>query len=247
LETTRTRGILRGNAAGQLQIVGVVADQRIKPGEKVLTAGGDQIFPRGLTVGVVDKVVRDPDRDSYVDVIVKPAAYLNRLDEVLIITSTLPHFSSEQEQDLATSETLKGPEVAAAKEQAQKKASAIMSERLPGLTNPNAPAATPAANAGTVQPGKSQSATPAGAPPPPKLLHALHPDRYTPGAAPTPEQGTKPDTKPTMKPAVKASNKSDAKTGIKPKQDRQTAAPDGRTTPKAESGPSQADRPRRNP
>ena len=61
LETTRIRGILRGNAAGQPEIVGVMADNRIKPGEKVLTAGGDQIFPRGLPVGVVEKVVPDPD------------------------------------------------------------------------------------------------------------------------------------------------------------------------------------------
>ena len=48
LESTRVRGILRGNAVGQPQIVDVIADNRIKPGEKILTAGGDQIFPRGL-------------------------------------------------------------------------------------------------------------------------------------------------------------------------------------------------------
>src|ERR1035437_6226996 len=101
LETTRIRGILRGNAAGQPQIVGVLADQRIQPGEKVLTAGGDEIFPRGLSVGEVQKVVRDPDRDSFIDVIVKPAAHIDRLDEVLIITSTQPRFSAEGQQDLA--------------------------------------------------------------------------------------------------------------------------------------------------
>ncbi len=104
LETTRIRGILRGNAAGQPQIVGILADQRIQPGEKVLTAGGDQIFPRGLPVGVVEKVVPDPDRDSFINVIVKPAAHLDRLDEVLVITSTEPRFSPEQQQDMATSE-----------------------------------------------------------------------------------------------------------------------------------------------
>ena len=86
LETTRIRGILRGNAIGQPQIVNILADQRIQPGERVLTAGGDLIFPRGLPVGIVDKVVRDPDRDAFIDVIVKPAAHLDRLDEVLVIT-----------------------------------------------------------------------------------------------------------------------------------------------------------------
>src|SRR5579871_1939567 len=62
LETTRIRGILRGNEQGQPQIVGILADTRIKAGENVLTAGGDQIFPRGLPVGAVEKVVNDPDR-----------------------------------------------------------------------------------------------------------------------------------------------------------------------------------------
>ena len=60
LETTRLRGILRGNASGRVQIVGLLADQRIQPGEKVLTAGGDLVFPRGLPVGVVEKVVPGP-------------------------------------------------------------------------------------------------------------------------------------------------------------------------------------------
>ena len=89
--------------SGQLEVVGVTADQRIQPGENVLTAGGDLIFPRGLPVGVVKKVVRDPDRDGLVDIIVKPAAHLDRLDEVLVITSTEPRFSPQQEQDLSTS------------------------------------------------------------------------------------------------------------------------------------------------
>ena len=40
----------------------------------------------------------------------KPAAHLDRLDEVLVITSTEPRFSPEQQQDMATSETLKGAE-----------------------------------------------------------------------------------------------------------------------------------------
>jgi rod shape-determining protein MreC len=203
LETTRIRGILRGNSDGRPQIVGILADQRIQPGERVLTAGGDQIFPRGLPVGVVEKVVRDPDRDSFIDVIVKPAAHLDRLDEVLVITSTLPRFSPEQQQDLATSEALKGAEAAAIQKQneEQKKASAIMAERLPGLTDANgtAPAqgASPATGGATAQPGAKQ-AVPTAIPEQgqPKLLHPQHPDRFTPGAASAAGAGSKPDAKP---------------------------------------------------
>ena len=182
LETTRIRGILRGNAAGQPMIVGVMADNRIKPGEAVLTAGGDLIFPRGLSVGVVEKVVRDPSQDSFIDVILKPAAHLDRLDEVLVITSTEPRFPPAQQQDLATSETLKGAE--ADEENAQKKASQIMAERLPGLIDPNLPADQQPLNDGT--PPNPVAATPL----------PLHPDRFSPGTGtdeePAPQDATAP-------------------------------------------------------
>jgi rod shape-determining protein MreC len=166
LETTRTRGILRGNALGQPQIVGILADNRIQPGEKVLTAGGDLIFPRGLPVGVVEKVIRDPDRDAFIDVIITPAAHLDRLDEVLIITSTEPRFSDQQQQDLATSQAIMGAEAAAIEE--QKKASEIKAERLPGLLDPSLPPDQQPLN-------DSSNPNPVAHPP-----QALHPDRFTP-------------------------------------------------------------------
>jgi rod shape-determining protein MreC len=176
LETTRIRGILRGDSAGRPQIVDILADQRIQPGEKVLTAGGDLIFPRGLPVGEVVRVMQDPDRDSFIDVIVKPAAHLDRLDEVLVILSTETRISAEQQQDMATSEALKGAEVTAVKE--QRKASQIMAERLPGLADPNTPPIQ-------LTPGQDQTPPPAAAAPAaPKLLHPLRPDRFTPGAKP---------------------------------------------------------------
>jgi rod shape-determining protein MreC len=173
LETTRIRGILRGNAAGQPQIVDILADNRIQPGERVLTAGGDQIFPRGLPVGVVEKVVRDPDRDAFIQVIVKPFAHLDRLDEVLVITSTQPRFPQDQQQDMATSETLKGAEAEA--EAQQKKTSEGMAEKLPGLIDPSLPP--------DQQPlHDTSNPNPVSHPP-----QAKHPDRFTPGAAVTPD------------------------------------------------------------
>jgi rod shape-determining protein MreC len=183
LEETRIRGILRGNAQAQPQIVGILADNRIKPGEKVLTAGGDQIFPRGLPVGVVQKVATDPDRDGFIRVIVKPAAHLDRLDEVLVITDSEPRFSSQQMKDLADSQNLKGGDAAALEE--QRKASEIMAERLPGLTDPNAP--PPPATA--QQPGANGLPAAPAAPIVPKIIPPAHPDRFTPGNAPSAESG----------------------------------------------------------
>jgi rod shape-determining protein MreC len=181
LETTRIRGILRGNADGQLMIVGILADERIQPGEVVLTAGGDLIFPRGLPVGVVQKVARDPERDAFINVMVKPAAHLDRLDEVLVITSLQPRFSPQEQNDISASETLKGADAETIEEQL--KASQINAEKLPGLTDPNAPPANPPPANG--QPGQNP-ANPAAGPPAPKLLPARCPDRFSPGAPTTP-------------------------------------------------------------
>ena len=89
-----------------------------------------------------------------------------------MITSTEPRFSAQEQQDLATSEALKGAEAAAIKE--QKKASEIMAERLPGLIDPNLPP--------DQQPLHDSSN-------PNPVAHspqALHPDRFTPGAVANP-------------------------------------------------------------
>jgi rod shape-determining protein MreC len=194
LESTRIRGILRGNVVGQTQIVDIIADQRIQPGEKVLTAGGDEIFPRGLPVGIVQKILRDPDRDGFINVLIKPAAQLDRLDEVLVITSTEPRFPPEQQQDIATSEALKGDEAAAA---AQKKASDGMAEKLPGLIVPNLPPAEQPIN-------DTSNPNPVAHPP-----QALHPDRFTPGSAamPNPGQQTPPATPSAPSPTATPKNK----------------------------------------
>jgi len=169
LEKTRIRGILRGDASGRLEVVGILADQRIQPGEHVLTAGGDLIFPRGLPAGVVDKVVRYPDRDAFIDIILKPAAHLDRLDEVLVITSTEPRFSPQDQQDIAASATEESAVPTAISD--QMKASEIMAEKLPGLIDPNLPP--------DQQPlHDSTPPNPAARPPQP-----LHPDEFSPSAA----------------------------------------------------------------
>jgi rod shape-determining protein MreC len=161
LEKTRMRGVLRGNAYGQPQIINVLPDDRVKPGEKVVTSGGDQIFPRGLAVGTVEKVVTDPDREPYVDIVLKPAANLQHLDEVLVVTETSDQLPAAVQRDLAKSEA------AGAEEVEMQRASDILAEKLPGLQDPNAP--------------KQDAATETAVDLRPlKPLTAAHPDRFSP-------------------------------------------------------------------
>jgi rod shape-determining protein MreC len=189
MESTRIRGILRGNSAGRPEIVDVISDQRIKAGDKVLTAGGDQIFPRGLPVGEVEKVVNDPERDGFVDVILKSAAHLDRLEEVLVITATEPRFPPDQQQDIATSEALKGAEAA------EQKTSEGMAEKLPGLIEPNVPADQQPLN-------DTSNPTPVSRP-----ALALHPDRFTPGSGTTPAGAATPDNGPAVPSTPQAGGK----------------------------------------
>jgi rod shape-determining protein MreC len=172
LETTRTRGILKGVPFGQLQVINVSPDGRIKAGERIVTSGGDQIFPRGMPVGTVEGVEPDPDRDPLVDVSVQPAANLSSLEEVLVITNVGDELSKQAQKDLAASE--------AAGEDEKKRASDVLSERLPGRLDAKAPADTnPDPKVGETASGVPADDVRLLTPPRP-----LRPDQYSPDATP---------------------------------------------------------------
>jgi rod shape-determining protein MreC len=84
LEKSRLQGVLRGTPLGEVVLEKVMSDETVQPGDRVLTSGGDQIFPKGLPVGTVTKV--SPGSELFLNIRVKPSADLNRLEEVLVIT-----------------------------------------------------------------------------------------------------------------------------------------------------------------
>jgi rod shape-determining protein MreC len=191
LASTRILAILHGTPNGHIQISNLTADSRIKPGETVLTSGGDQIFPRGLPVGTIESIAPDPDHQPYTAIRLKPAANLSQLEEVLVITDTRPTLPAAAQKDLAIGSMTAEAQAAAAAaikakaaadaeavaEAQARSAAEVMADRLPSLHDPNAPApASPAAS----------GATPAVPPvaPIPHPLPTLHPDRYTPGDTP---------------------------------------------------------------
>lgn len=80
----RTQGVLSGTANGRVVLNDVMSDNQVPVGEKLLTSGGDRIFPKGLPVGTVAKVGRG--KDLFLNIEIKPAADLSRLEEVLVLT-----------------------------------------------------------------------------------------------------------------------------------------------------------------
>jgi rod shape-determining protein MreC len=62
----------------------VMSDETVPVGEVVLTSGGDGVFPKGLPVGKVTKV--SVGSELFLNIRVRPAANLSRLEEVLVVT-----------------------------------------------------------------------------------------------------------------------------------------------------------------
>jgi rod shape-determining protein MreC len=185
LASTRTRAILHGSQGGRIVINNLTPDSRIKPGEQVMTSGGDQIYPRGLNVGTIESITLDPDHQPYTLIQVKPATNLFQLEEVLVITGTQGNLTTQAQKDLAqgaaTAKEIADAKAAkaaadeAAAEAAAQSATQIVSERLPSIheaetaSDPNAPAKPTSTNPAVTVP---------------KPLPTLHPDRYTPGTTP---------------------------------------------------------------
>jgi len=133
LEQSRLQGVLKGKATGELVLDKIMPEEEVKPGDRVLTSGGDQIFPKGLPVGTVAGITRASD---FLTVTIRPAASLNHLEEVLVITK-------KQERE---------PAISAA---APLRTADILAQRLPSVPDkPEQPAT------GTAVPAKAAQGVP---------------------------------------------------------------------------------------
>ncbi len=130
LDKTRLQGILRGTPSGEVTLEKVMSDETVPAGEQVLTSGGDGVFPKGLLVGRVTKVA--PGSELFLNIRVRPAADLNRLEEVLVVTR-IDERQAEPDQTGAA------------------RAVDILAERLPGV---------PSKPENTVQAGEPGAAAP---------------------------------------------------------------------------------------
>ena len=171
LASTRIRAIIRGSSDGRVQIGNLTADSRIKPGELVLTSGGDRVFPRGLKVGTIDSIAPDRDRQIYTLLRVHPAANLSQLEEVIVITGTQAELPAGAQQDLAIGEAMAVE---------AKRAADLAAERLPSLSPQPGDGTQP------VDPNGKSAAVETKPPPVPALkpVPTLHSDKYTPGVTP---------------------------------------------------------------
>jgi rod shape-determining protein MreC len=84
VERSREAGVAEGQEKTVLRVKYLSRDADIQPGDRVITSGLGQIYPRGLPVGTVISV-RRPGVNLFQEALVKPAAGLNHLEDVLVI------------------------------------------------------------------------------------------------------------------------------------------------------------------
>src|SRR6202140_4929652 len=84
LADTRTQGPAKGTGEPLLSLDYISSDEKVTVGEAVLTSGQDRIFPKDLPVGKVVDFSSDL-KSPFMKIRVKPAAHLDRLEEVLIL------------------------------------------------------------------------------------------------------------------------------------------------------------------
>jgi rod shape-determining protein MreC len=90
LERTRRQGVLRGDGAGGAQLYDIPSLADVAPGDVVLTAGIDGIYPKGIPVGNVVKA--DKGADLFKSIVVKPSVDFGSIEEVIVLhTRKIPH------------------------------------------------------------------------------------------------------------------------------------------------------------
>ena len=181
LEKSRLQGVMRGTPAGEVVMEKVMEGEAVQIGEQVLTSGGDQIFPKGLPVGTVTKVAKGSE--LFLNIKVKPAADLSRLEEVLVITQ-------QEEREPVISD------------EGRLRAADILAQRLPSV--PEKPAGQsnvpPPTSGLKITPAPSATGQPAAAKPGNTSLEGVTAKPQT--SATTTKPSVKPDTSPGAKPAA---------------------------------------------
>lgn len=83
IERTRRQGVVRGNGSSTLQMADIPSLADVIPGDRILTAGIDGVYPRGIPIGVITKA--EPGQSLFKTVTVKPSVDFSTIEEVIVI------------------------------------------------------------------------------------------------------------------------------------------------------------------
>lgn len=89
LQKSRVRGILKGTGSSTYRLDYVLKTVDVKEGDHVVTAGYGGLFPSGLPVGVVSRVIKKR-RGMFLEIEVTPTVDFLTLEDLLIIEREKP-------------------------------------------------------------------------------------------------------------------------------------------------------------
>lgn len=89
LQESRVRGILKGTGESTYRLEYILKTVEISEGDHVVTAGYGGLFPTGLPVGVVSRVIKKR-RGMFLEVEVTPAVDFETLEGLLVIEQERP-------------------------------------------------------------------------------------------------------------------------------------------------------------
>ncbi len=142
LQNSRLQGVLKGVGMGEVQVTGIMSDEKIDIGDLVVATGGDRIYPKGMPVGTVSSVAPDRDNDPFLAIKLKTAADLNRLEEVLVVIK-----AAEETPAVSSGPT-------------PTRAADIMAQRLPSVPKKSDPASNAKVGDTPAGTGKKKLAVP---------------------------------------------------------------------------------------
>lgn len=89
IQNSRVTGLVRGNIDGTLTMERIPPNEKVNPGDIVLTSGLGGNFPDKLVIGQVTEVLKR-DQDMFQTARIRPTVDFGKLETMLILTSFEP-------------------------------------------------------------------------------------------------------------------------------------------------------------
>ena len=89
IQNSRVTGVIRGNIDGTISMERIPPNEKVNPGDIVLTSGLGGNFPDKLIIGQVTEVIQR-DQDMFQSARIRPTVDFGKLETMLVITSFEP-------------------------------------------------------------------------------------------------------------------------------------------------------------
>lgn len=83
VQRTRSRGIVRGDVDGTCSFDFVLRKEGVEVGDRVVTSGLDNVYPKGLAIGKISAVVK-PNSGIFQNIAITPYVDFEKLEEVFV-------------------------------------------------------------------------------------------------------------------------------------------------------------------